>query len=44
MDGWLRVASDHLRTKRQLSKWVVLGTAYARSLPAKGGRKGKPAP
>jgi hypothetical protein len=42
MDGWLRVASDGLRTKRQLSKWVTLGTTYARSLPAKGGQKRRP--
>jgi TfoX/Sxy family transcriptional regulator of competence genes len=35
MQGWLRVASEHVRTKRQLEKWVELGTAYARSLPAK---------
>ena len=35
MDGWLRVASEHLRTKRQLAKWVQLGTTYARSLPEK---------
>lgn len=35
MPGWLRVADEHLRTKRQLAKWVQLGTAYARSLPAK---------
>jgi len=35
MDGWLRVASDHLRTKRQLARWAGLGTAYARSLPSK---------
>jgi TfoX/Sxy family transcriptional regulator of competence genes len=35
MQGWLRVASEHLRTKRELTKWVELGTAYARSLPAK---------
>jgi hypothetical protein len=35
MDGWLRVASDHLRTKRQLAKWVALGSGYARSLPPK---------
>ena len=35
MKGWLRVAPEHLRTKRQLAKWVELGTAYARSLPAK---------
>jgi TfoX/Sxy family transcriptional regulator of competence genes len=38
MDGWLRVASDQLRTKRQLSKWVTLGTTYAGSLPAKADR------
>jgi TfoX/Sxy family transcriptional regulator of competence genes len=35
MQGWLRVDSEDLGTKRQLVKWVELGTAYARSLPAK---------
>ncbi len=35
MDGWLRVAPEHLRTRRQLERWVRLGTDYARSLPAK---------
>ena len=35
MQGWLRVDAEDLRTKRQLAKWVELGTAYARSLPAK---------
>lgn len=35
MQGWLRVDAASLRTKSQLSKWVELGTAYARSLPAK---------
>jgi TfoX/Sxy family transcriptional regulator of competence genes len=35
MEGWLRVSADDLRTKPQLGKWVGLGTAYARSLPAK---------
>ena len=35
MQGWLRVDSEDLRTKRQLAKWVELGVAYARSLPAK---------
>ena len=35
MDGWLRVAPEDLRTKRQLQKWVAIGTTYARSLPAK---------
>jgi TfoX/Sxy family transcriptional regulator of competence genes len=35
MHGWLRVDPADLRTKRQLAKWVELGTSYARSLPAK---------
>ena len=35
MQGWLRVGAEDLRTKRQLAKWVKLGTTYARSLPAK---------
>lgn len=36
MDGWLRVAEDGVRTKRQLERWVRIGVDYARSLPAKG--------
>ncbi len=35
MRGWLRVDVDDVRTKRQLAKWVHLGTTYAASLPAK---------
>jgi TfoX/Sxy family transcriptional regulator of competence genes len=35
MQGWLRVAPEHVRTRRELAKWVELGTTYARSLPAK---------
>ena len=35
MQGWLRVGPDHLKTKRQLEKWVGLGVTYARSLPVK---------
>lgn len=35
MDGWLRVDAGDVRTKRELARWVKLGTAYARSLPAK---------
>jgi TfoX/Sxy family transcriptional regulator of competence genes len=35
MRGWLRLDEEDLRTKRQLAKWVELGTAYARLLPAK---------
>jgi TfoX/Sxy family transcriptional regulator of competence genes len=33
--GWLRVAADGVRTKRQLQGWVTKGVGYARSLPAK---------
>jgi TfoX/Sxy family transcriptional regulator of competence genes len=35
MDGWLRVDSDGVRTKRELEPWVKVGAAYARSLPPK---------
>jgi hypothetical protein len=35
MKGWLRVDAGDVRTKRQLAKWVKLGTDYTRSLPAK---------
>ena len=35
MRGWLRVAADDVRTEPELAKWVELGAAFARSLPAK---------
>jgi TfoX/Sxy family transcriptional regulator of competence genes len=35
MMGWLRVGAEAIGTKRQLAKWVTMGTAYARTLPAK---------
>lgn len=35
MRGWLRVDPGDLRTKRQLARWIEVGTAYARSLPPK---------
>ena len=35
MQGWLHVADEGIRTKRQLEPWVRRGIAYARSLPAK---------
>jgi TfoX/Sxy family transcriptional regulator of competence genes len=35
MRGWLRVEPDDVRTEQELAKWVNLGAAYARSLPAK---------
>jgi hypothetical protein len=33
--GWLRVATEGVRTKRQLQPWVSRGVGYARSLPPK---------
>jgi TfoX N-terminal domain len=36
MRGWLRVGSEDVRTKRELAEWVERGSAFARSLPAKG--------
>jgi TfoX/Sxy family transcriptional regulator of competence genes len=36
MRGWLRVGAEDVATERDLSRWVTLGTAYARSLPRKG--------
>lgn len=39
MAGWLRVAPEDVATKRQLEKWVRLGTGYARSLPSKAANK-----
>jgi hypothetical protein len=41
MAGWLRVDAGDVKTKRQLTKWVDVGSAYARSLPAKRGTKKK---
>jgi len=35
LEGWLRVETEGLRTKRQLDPWVRRGVAYARSLPPK---------
>ena len=35
MQGWLRVASEDVRTDAELGEWVARGTGYARSLPAK---------
>ena len=33
--GWLRVADDGVKTKRQLAGWVRRGVDYAKSLPSK---------
>lgn len=35
MRGWLRVDAKHLKTDRELARWVERGTAYAGSLPKK---------
>jgi hypothetical protein len=35
MHGWLRVDAAEIGTEAELARWVALGTAYARSLPAK---------
>jgi TfoX/Sxy family transcriptional regulator of competence genes len=35
MPGWLRVDSEHLESKDELSRWVELGVSFARSLPPK---------
>ena len=33
--GWLRVAADGVKTKRQLQSWVSRGTGYAKTLKPK---------
>ena len=35
MDGWVIVASDGLKTKRELAAWVNRAVTYARTLPPK---------
>ena len=35
MRGWLRVDAGDVGTDAELSKWVDVGSTYARSLPAK---------
>ena len=35
MRGWLRVEADDVASEAELARWAGLGTAYARSLPAK---------
>jgi TfoX/Sxy family transcriptional regulator of competence genes len=36
MRGWVLVAREGLKTKRQLAPWVERGVRFARTLPAKG--------
>jgi hypothetical protein len=35
MAGWVRVAPQAVRTKRQLQPWVKRSLAYVRTLPPK---------
>jgi TfoX/Sxy family transcriptional regulator of competence genes len=35
MDGWVTVAPEGLKTKRQLTAWVTRGVAFAKTLPPK---------
>ena len=34
--GWIRVAPEGVKTKRQLGDWVQRGVRFARTLPVKG--------
>jgi TfoX/Sxy family transcriptional regulator of competence genes len=36
MDGWVRVAPEGVRTKRQLEPWVRRSLSYVKALPPKG--------
>jgi len=36
MKGWILVAPEGMRTRRQLAVWVSRGVAFARTLPPKG--------
>jgi TfoX/Sxy family transcriptional regulator of competence genes len=35
MDGWITVAPEGVRTKRELAAWVKRGVTFAKTLPAK---------
>jgi TfoX/Sxy family transcriptional regulator of competence genes len=39
MSGWLRVPAEHVKTERQLRRWVEIGVGYARSLEPKKPKK-----
>jgi hypothetical protein len=41
MRGWILVAPEGVATKRQLGAWVRRGVDFARTLPAKGSRRGR---
>ena len=42
MPGWLRVSPEDLASDDDLSRWVEIGIAHARSLPPKQPAKAKP--
>jgi hypothetical protein len=35
MDGWVIVAPEGIRTKREVGAWVKRSLAYVKTLPAK---------
>jgi TfoX/Sxy family transcriptional regulator of competence genes len=35
MNGWLRIAAEDVRERRQLARWVERGVGYAETLPKK---------
>ena len=35
MDGWIRVAPEGVKTKRELATWVKRGVGFAKTLPPK---------
>jgi TfoX/Sxy family transcriptional regulator of competence genes len=35
MEGWVRVAPEGLKTKRELAAWVTQSVAFAKTLPPK---------
>ena len=35
MDGWLRIAPEGIKTKRQLEPWVKRSVAFVKTLPPK---------
>ena len=35
MDGWVRVAPEGLKTKRELAAWVTQSVTFVKTLPAK---------
>jgi len=39
MPGWLRVSPEHLATDDDLSEWIEIAIAYARSQPSKNRKK-----